>query len=160
MLFRSPADIKYPNDILANGKKICGILVESSIADEKLEFAILGIGVNVAQKAFPDELTETATSLFLESNLAVTPEDFLSRLLIRLNYWYPISIAEPEQIIKRWQALSSYADGAHVRIISGNSITEGSTRGLSASGALLVELDDGSLREIVSGDISLRKAER
>jgi BirA family biotin operon repressor/biotin-[acetyl-CoA-carboxylase] ligase len=158
--FQLPADIIYPNDILVNGKKICGILVESSIADGKLEFAILGIGVNVAQKTFPDELGEIATSLLLESKLIVTPEDFLQPLLSRLNYWYPLSLAEPEQIITRWQTLSSFARDAQVRIISGNSITEGITRGLTASGALRVELDDGSLREIVSGDISLRKAER
>jgi BirA family transcriptional regulator, biotin operon repressor / biotin---[acetyl-CoA-carboxylase] ligase len=158
--FQTPADIKYPNDILVKGKKICGILVESSIADQRLEYAILGIGVNVAQKAFPDDLREIATSLVLESKLAVTPEDFLPFLLARLNHWYPLALGESEQVIRRWQALSSFACNAHVRIISGSSITEGITRGLTATGALQVQLDDGSLREIVSGDISLRKAER
>ncbi len=156
--FQTPADIKYPNDILVNGKKICGILVESAITDEKLEYAILGIGVNVAQRQFPDELAEMATSLVIESELNLTPDDFLPPLLARLNDWYPLALTAPEQIRRRWQALSSFADGARVRIISGNSVTEGITRGLSASGALLVQLDDGSIREIVSGDISLRKA--
>jgi BirA family biotin operon repressor/biotin-[acetyl-CoA-carboxylase] ligase len=158
--FHLPVDIKYPNDILAGGKKICGILVESSILNEKLEYAILGIGVNVAQQQFPDELRDLATSLRLECGLGTTPEEFFPPLLTRLNHWYPKALANPEVVINGWQARSSFARDATVRIISGTTICEGITRGLTADGALLVELDDGSLHEIVSGDISLRKAER
>jgi BirA family transcriptional regulator, biotin operon repressor / biotin---[acetyl-CoA-carboxylase] ligase len=156
--FEVLADIKWPNDVLLNGRKVCGILVESSIENNRLQYAILGIGVNVAQKTFSDELQKTATSLFLETQREVTPTEFLPRLLARLNHWYAVSISQPENIISRWQELSSFARDCAVRIISHQTFVEGITRGLTTSGALLVELDDGELREIVSGEVSLRKS--
>jgi BirA family transcriptional regulator, biotin operon repressor / biotin---[acetyl-CoA-carboxylase] ligase len=155
--FAVPADIKWPNDILLNGRKLCGILVESSIENNRLQYAILGIGVNLAQPAFPDELQQTATSLFLESRREITPDEFLQPLLARLNHWYATFIKEPQTIIRRWQELSSFAADCAVRILSSDCVIEGITRGLSAGGALLVELENGELREIVSGEVSLRK---
>jgi BirA family biotin operon repressor/biotin-[acetyl-CoA-carboxylase] ligase len=156
--FSTAVDIKWPNDVLMNGRKICGILVESAIESGLLHYAILGIGINIAQKEFPDELRATATSLFLETQKTLTPEDFLRPLLARLNCWYPLAISQPEKIIERWQQLSSYTNACEVRIISGGAIIEGVTKGLTASGALLVELANGERREIVSGEVSLRKA--
>lgn len=157
--FHTAADIKYPNDILVNGKKICGILVESSITETRLEYAILGIGVNVAQPSFPDELKSLATSLRLASNIDITPDSFLEPLLVRLSRWYQQSLIDSSLIIDRWQALSSYARDAKIRVIANDSIIQGTTRGLNATGALRVELDDGQIREIVSGDISIRSQE-
>ena len=157
--FQITADIKYPNDILVNGRKICGILVESAIEAERLQYVILGIGVNIAQQEFAVELQEIATSIALETDKLLTPDDFLSPLLMRLNSWYPSVISEPERVVTRWQELSSYAYNGPVRIISGDSIIEGITRGLTPGGALQVELDSGEWREIVSGEVSLRKVE-
>jgi BirA family transcriptional regulator, biotin operon repressor / biotin---[acetyl-CoA-carboxylase] ligase len=155
--FETEADIKWPNDVLINGRKACGILVESAIENNRLQYAILGIGVNLTQTEFPDELKESATSLFIETQRVVSPDDFLQPLLRRLNEWYPTSISQPEKIISRWQELSSFANDCAVRIISAEAIIEGVTRGVTASGALLIELDDGERREIVSGEVSLRK---
>lgn len=155
--FASDADIKWPNDILLNGRKICGILVESSVENSQLLYAVLGIGVNLRQKVFPDELHAIATSLFIETQQTVTPEEFLQPLLVRLNHWYGLVIAQPAAIIERWQQLSSFAKDCPVRILSSEVEIFGVTRGLTASGALLIELDDGEMREIVSGEISLRK---
>ncbi len=155
--FETEADIKWPNDVLINGRKACGILVESAIENTRLQYAILGIGVNLAQTEFPDELKESATSLFIESQRAVSPDDFLQPLLRRLNLWYPASILQPEKIVSRWQELSSFAKDCAVRIISSEAVIEGVTRGITLSGALRVELDDGKTREIVSGEVSLRK---
>lgn len=156
--FQAPADIKWPNDILLNGRKMCGILVESSIENNRLQYAILGIGVNLMQKTFPDELQQTATSLFIETQTEITPDDFLQPLLARLTHWYAVSISQPETVISRWQELSSFAEDCAVRIISHDTIIEGITRGLTSNGALLVELDSGEQREIVSGEVSLRKS--
>lgn len=155
--FAVPADIKWPNDVLLKGRKLCGILVESSIENNRLQYAILGIGVNLGQRDFPEELQQTATSLFLETRREITPDDFLQPLLARLNHWYPVSIAEPQTIISRWQELSSFANDCAVRILSGDTIIEGTTRGLSAGGGLLLELENGERREIVSGEVSLRR---
>jgi BirA family transcriptional regulator, biotin operon repressor / biotin---[acetyl-CoA-carboxylase] ligase len=157
--FAVTADIKWPNDILLNQRKLCGILVESAIENSQLQYAILGIGVNLSQSQFPEELQQTATSLLLETGRRITPDEFLQALLLRLDSWYRLCLAQPQLVIARWQQLSSFARDCAVRITSGDTVIEGITRGLTAAGGLLVELDDGQLREIVSGEVSLRKAE-
>ena len=115
--------------------------------------------MNIAQREFPAELQGIATSIALETGKTLTPEDFLQPLLARLNFWYPLAISKPEQVLNRWQELSSYARNCPVRILSFDSIIEGTTRGLTPGGALLVELDSGEWREVVSGEVSLRKVE-
>jgi BirA family transcriptional regulator, biotin operon repressor / biotin---[acetyl-CoA-carboxylase] ligase len=155
--FAIRADIKWPNDVLLNGRKLCGILVESAIENNRLQYAILGIGVNLGQPAFPDELQQTATSVFLETHREITPDEFLQPLLAHLNHWYVASLEEPQTVISRWQELSSFANDCAVRILSGDTVIEGITRGLTANGTLLVELENGERREIVSGEVSLRR---
>ena len=150
-------DIKWPNDVLARGRKICGILVESAIEANKLLYAIMGIGVNLCQREFPEELKETATSLLIESEQRVTPDEFLKPLLERLEYWYRQATAQPSEVIARWEAMSSYARNCVVRVESSDSIIEGTTRGLTAKGALVIEMASGERREIVSGEVKLRK---
>ena len=155
--YRISSDIKWPNDVLARGRKICGILVESAIEANKLLYAIMGIGVNLGQREFPEELKETATSLLIESEQLVTPDDFLNLLLERLEYWYRQATAQPSEVIARWEAMSSYARNRVVRVESSDSIIEGITRGLTAKGALVIEMTGGERREIVSGEVKLRK---
>jgi BirA family biotin operon repressor/biotin-[acetyl-CoA-carboxylase] ligase len=155
--FQMPPDIKWPNDVLARGRKICGILVETAIETNKLLYAVMGIGVNLGQREFPEELKETATSLLIESGQSVAPDEFLKPLLDRLEYWYRQAMAQPSEVIARWEAMSSYARNCVVRVESSDSIIEGTTRGLSAKGALVIELDSGERREIVSGEVKLRK---
>lgn len=151
-------DIKWPNDIHASGRKICGILVESAIEKNKLDYAILGIGVNLGQREFPGALRDIATSVLIERKRRLTPDEFAASLLARLEAWYRIALQQPSQVITRWQALSSYAHGCAVSIENGDSVIEGVTRGLTPEGALIVELASGERREIVAGEIRLRKA--
>jgi BirA family biotin operon repressor/biotin-[acetyl-CoA-carboxylase] ligase len=155
--YRIPADIKWPNDVLARGRKICGILVESAIEANKLLYGVLGIGVNLGQREFPEEIKETATSLLIESGQIVTPDDFLKSLLERLEYWYRQATTQPSEVIARWETMSSYARNCVVRVENSDSIIEGTTRGLTAKGALVIEMTSGERREIVSGEVKLRK---
>jgi len=154
--FGVAADIKWPNDVMARGRKICGILVESATEREQLQYAVLGIGVNVAQRGFPPDLCQPATSMFLELGIEVILQDLLRPLLARVDSWYRAATIDAQLTISRWEELSSYARGREVRIASAEGSIEGRTRGLSASGALVIELDDGQIREIVSGEVSLR----
>lgn len=151
--YQVAADIKWPNDILAGNRKICGILVESSIEQDSLQYAVLGIGVNLKQREFPPEITETATSLFLESGQMIEPEEFLPHLLERIETWYRLVTSAPAAVIARWQALSSFARDCQVSVSSREGVLVGTTRGLRPTGALLIELEDGQLREIVSGEV-------
>lgn len=153
--FQVSADIKWPNDILASGRKVCGILVESAIESGHLQYAVMGIGINVAQRHFPGELGETATSLSIETGRTVSSEELLKPLLKRLEYWCTAT-TKHDLVIARWEELSSYARNCPVRIESSDGSLEGVTRGLTPKGALIVELSNGETREIVSGEVSLR----
>jgi BirA family biotin operon repressor/biotin-[acetyl-CoA-carboxylase] ligase len=151
-----PTDIKWPNDVLVSGRKLCGILVESAIEGERLDYAVMGIGVNLGQASFPVEIADTATSLLIETGRSVPAEFFIVPLLERLEYWYRTATTNPDRCIARWEELSSYARGCRVRIESIEGAIEGITDGLASSGALIVELANGEKREIVSGDVRIR----
>ncbi|MFL6216391.1 MAG: biotin--[acetyl-CoA-carboxylase] ligase [Blastocatellia bacterium] len=150
-------DIKWPNDVHARERKICGILVESAIEKSKLTYAVLGVGVNLGQREFPAELQNIATSLLIESGRRVMPDEFAASLLVRLERWYRVALRQPAAIIAEWQARSSYANGCAVRVENGDRCIEGITRGLAPSGALIVETADGTRCEVVAGEVSLRK---
>jgi BirA family biotin operon repressor/biotin-[acetyl-CoA-carboxylase] ligase len=155
--FQIDADIKWPNDVLASGRKICGILVETAIEKERLQYAVMGIGVNLAQREFPEEIREHATSVLIESGRLVGTEDFLAPLLSRLEHWYREALERPAQVIVRWSELSTYAYDCAVSIETPEGVIEGLTRGLAPSGALIVEIGPGTRREITSGEVRLRR---
>lgn len=154
--FQVQADIKWPNDLLVSGRKISGILVESAIEGDRLQHGVMGIGINVAQSSFPSDIGQSATSIALETGRAISPDDVLNPLLERLEHWYRTALSQPRTVIARWEELSSYARGCHVRVESSGGPIQGVTRGLSARGALIVELASGQVKEIVSGEVSLR----
>jgi BirA family biotin operon repressor/biotin-[acetyl-CoA-carboxylase] ligase len=154
--FEVTADIKWPNDVMASGRKICGILVESAIEGDRLQYAVMGIGVNVAQREFPDEISAVATSLAIETGRSLAQDEVLNPLLERLSIWYEIAMTQPSKVLARWEELSSYARGCAVRVESSDWSIEGVTRGLASTGALRVELANGEIREVFSGEVSLR----
>ena len=154
--FGVAADIKWPNDVMARGRKISGILVESATEGDQLQYAVLGIGVNVSQRSFPADLCQPATSVFLELGSEVALEDVLRPLLARVDGWYRAATVDAPLVISRWEELSSYGQGCEVTIDSPEGSIEGTTRGLTPNGALMIELDDGQTREVVSGEVSLR----
>lgn len=154
--FEVRADIKWPNDVIVSGRKICGILVESAIQNDQLQYAVMGIGVNIAQASFPDDIGGRATSLLLETGRRIEPEAFARPMLDRLERWYSTVINHTDRVIQRWEQLSSYARGCRVAVKSPEGTIEGTTRGLTSRGALILEMDNGETREIVSGEVSLR----
>ena len=134
--FQIEADIKWPNDVLASGRKICGILVETAIEKEQLLYAVMGIGINLTQREFPEDLRESATSILIESARPAESEEVIAALLSRLEHWYRKALTEPDQVIARWCALSTYAQDCAVSIETTEGVVEGITRGLAAGGAL------------------------
>jgi BirA family biotin operon repressor/biotin-[acetyl-CoA-carboxylase] ligase len=151
------ADIKWPNDVLASGRKICGILVETATEKDQLLYAVMGIGINLAQREFPEELREIATSVLIECRRLLEGEQVLAMLIRRLDHWYTTSLTEPDRVIARWSELSSYSNGCVVSIETAQGIIEGVTRGLATSGALIIETSAGQRREITSGEVRLRR---
>lgn len=151
------AEIKWPNDVLLGGKKVSGILTESSILGDELEWAIVGVGVNVRRGAVPDELRERATSIEEGAGVAASPESVLGALLPALARQYAALCEEgPAVILERWRALAPMASGRRVYVSETAADSyEATTRGVTAAGLLVVELDDGSRRTLSSADVTL-----
>ncbi|MEP7339942.1 MAG: biotin--[acetyl-CoA-carboxylase] ligase [Acidobacteriota bacterium] len=155
-------DIKWPNDVLINERKLSGILVEavSSLASETR--VIIGIGVNLnhqSSRAFPEELRQTATSLRIETGAPVLADEFRDQLLLQLAKWYERWTRGEERLIRdRWQQLSSSAYGQQVAVTLDQDRIIGMTAGLNDDGALLLRTQDGSVRAILAGEVArLRK---
>ncbi|HEY6290526.1 MAG TPA: biotin--[acetyl-CoA-carboxylase] ligase [Terriglobia bacterium] len=149
------ADIRWPNDLLLGGKKLCGILTEMNAEVDRLHAAVIGIGVNVNHRQIPAELRPIATSLLLEGGKAYARAQILAALLREIEQHYHLLLKEgSEPIVRRWMAVSTYASGKRIRVISGAGEFQATTAGLDRSGSLRVRRDDGSEELLVAGEIA------
>lgn len=149
------ADIKWPNDVLAGGRKLCGILAETA-EGARGRACVLGVGVNLSNGAFPPELKETATSVEEQAGAAPDAERLLASLLRSLARRYE-TLQGPEgaaRTVADWEARSSYARGRRVSVRLAEETFEGTTRGVEPDGALRVETDEGALRLVRAGDVT------
>ncbi|MFZ0641117.1 MAG: biotin--[acetyl-CoA-carboxylase] ligase [Candidatus Acidiferrales bacterium] len=148
-------DIRWPNDVILNGKKVCGILTEMQAELDRIHFAAVGIGINVNQSKMPAELAGIATSLRIETGRVHSRLELLARLLRRLDHYYNQFVAEGTgPIVRRFAEVSSYGQGKRVRIMNGKESFVGTTAGLEPSGILRVQRDDGRIEAIISGTVS------
>jgi BirA family biotin operon repressor/biotin-[acetyl-CoA-carboxylase] ligase len=155
------ADIKWPNDILWNERKLCGILAET-VETEHGRAVVLGIGINLNDRAFPPELKRVATSVSSIAGKTAAPEALMQELIRALDGRYGMLQAEggAEELINDWSLHSSYAQGRQVRATLVTETFTGRTRGLEPDGALRVETEQGEIKIIRAGDItSLRASE-
>ena len=152
--------VKWPNDIIADGRKLGGILLESlQGASGAVEHVIVGIGLNVdlERTDLPDDLAETAVSLRMLTRRRVERPALLRAILERLDEdWARFEQEGPAPFLKRWKSLSTTL-GRDVEIVSGASTVRGKAIGLSPSGALIVEESDGRRVEIWHGDVEERE---
>jgi BirA family transcriptional regulator, biotin operon repressor / biotin---[acetyl-CoA-carboxylase] ligase len=147
--------IKWPNDILVNGKKLAGILTEAVCRPERIEYAILGIGINVNYPVdvMPEELRHRATSLLELTRLHVDREIFLRRLIQDLDRCYgDLEQSGFEAIAPRWEAHFGLR-GRRVRVELLDQVVVGRALGIDREGALLVEADDQTLQRVIAGDV-------
>jgi BirA family biotin operon repressor/biotin-[acetyl-CoA-carboxylase] ligase len=148
------AVIKWPNDVLVNGKKICGILTEMSAETDAVNFIVLGIGVNVNN----DVPLETATTLKAELGQKVDRVKFVQGLLESLEEDY-LTFREQgfTPILWSWRRYSDTL-GRPVEVTYQGEIIRGVAQDIADDGSLIVKTKDGSVRKIVSGDcIHLKK---
>jgi BirA family biotin operon repressor/biotin-[acetyl-CoA-carboxylase] ligase len=149
------ADLRWPNDLLAGGKKFCGILTEMYAEPSQVKFIIAGIGVNVNHAAMPPEIASIATSLRMLTGKPVPRLELLVRLLRQLENYYHRFLAEgAEPILARFAEVSGYARGKRVRISTGTESYVGTTDGLEPNGLLRVRRDDGKMAVVISGDVT------
>jgi len=134
-------DIRWPNDVLLNGKKCAGVL-----AQLEGNTIIAGIGINVSQTEFPDDLEASATSLLLEG-VTVSREDLLVALVESVDHYTRLS---SDEILRQFANASSYVFGKRVRVEAG---IEGVTCGLDPAGFLRVREDNGTETTILAGGV-------
>lgn len=155
-------DLRWPNDLLFGPRKFCGILTELNAEVTRVRHAVVGIGINVHQSQFPEELRPIATSLFLESSRNWSRQDLLLALLRSLEREVVALTASPsltaatESIRTRLENRSSWIRGKRVRVDEGEPFF-GVTQGLDARGFLQVRTSDG-LRTVLSGGVREAKA--
>jgi BirA family biotin operon repressor/biotin-[acetyl-CoA-carboxylase] ligase len=146
--------IKWPNDVLINGKKVCGILIESDVRGNTVDFAIIGIGINVNLRLsdFP-EISPTATSLSHELGKEVSRLDMVRCLLVEMERLY---LTLPSaSVYQEWRD-NLVTLGEKVQVRSGEVLYKGIAESVASDGSLLLRQSDGSLTKIVAGDVTLR----
>ncbi len=148
-------ELKWPNDILLQGKKIGGILTEMHAEPSQVRFVIVGIGINVNQENFPPELASLATSLRKETGRFQSRLELLVRLLREFETDYNRFLQEgPAYVVERFVAVSPFANGKRVRVDTGRDTYAGVTAGLSSEGMLLVKKDNGATVTVIAGDVT------
>ena len=148
-------EIKWPNDLLLNGKKLGGILTEMHAEPSAVRFVVVGIGINTNQEKFPSELAAIATSLRRESGRITFRLELLVRLLSQFENDYSRFLAEGAAfVVQRFQKASSFANGRRVRVDTGVESYLGTTAGLSPEGLLVVKRENGQATTVIAGDVT------
>jgi BirA family transcriptional regulator, biotin operon repressor / biotin---[acetyl-CoA-carboxylase] ligase len=149
-------DLKWPNDLLIEGRKFCGILAEMNAEATRLRYLVVGIGINVNQASFPSDLQPAATSLRLASGTEWSRVELCVALLKSLDREYRDLLQKPDardSILQRFQECSPSSRGRRVQVEE-NGGFEGVTEGLDARGFLQVRTAQG-LRTVLSGTVRL-----
>jgi BirA family biotin operon repressor/biotin-[acetyl-CoA-carboxylase] ligase len=164
------AQIKWPNDVLLNGRKIAGILVESNVASKgdhvkssasKLhtsDYSIIGIGINCHQprESFAPELQDTATSIDLESGSCCDRTTLAKRVLTSLDTWWAVAQTDPKRVIETWGQLSTQL-GRHVTVIYNGRRFAGHCIGVDPMKGLILQLDRGGVRMFDAAHATIAK---
>jgi BirA family biotin operon repressor/biotin-[acetyl-CoA-carboxylase] ligase len=148
-------EIKWPNDILVAGKKVCGILVETSLFADTVEWVVVGIGINVTREGVPAGSASAATSLE-EAGVRTTPTHRRWPLLVALDRWYAALLdAGSRAVLDRWEALAPMTNARRVEVSESGETYWATTRGVTAEGLLRVEREDGTVVDLSAADVSV-----
>jgi BirA family biotin operon repressor/biotin-[acetyl-CoA-carboxylase] ligase len=149
--------IKWPNDILVNGMKVSGMLNEMSAETEKINFIVLGIGVNINMRTelFPKHLRHPASSLYLEGGKPVDRTKFTRALLTALDFLYEDYLRHGVSSVKEQLLERSAFLGKRVKVSFQDLESTGIAAGLDDDGALLLKHSDGRIERILAGDVHI-----
>jgi BirA family biotin operon repressor/biotin-[acetyl-CoA-carboxylase] ligase len=146
--------IKWPNDILIGDKKVCGILTEVNASIEKINYIVVGIGIdmNVDVPLFPPDLQKGATSLKNELDTEINGAILVQKFLLEFeNIYNEFKEGKFPEILKEWRSLSKTI-GKNVEVRTRGKTVRGEAVGINKEGILILELEDGSLEKIISGE--------
>lgn len=151
------AQIKWPNDIVINKKKVCGILTEMNISGKNIDYVVVGTGINVNQAFMPEEFAFGATSLRLEKGCPFSREELLRRILFHFEQYYEKFLEKgglQEFVIEYNEWLVSL--NTEVRVLDPKGEFSGICRGINEKGEMLVELPGKETVAIYAGEVSVR----
>lgn len=150
------AQIKWVNDLVINGRKLCGILTEMGLNGTKTDFVVVGVGINCNQKKedFPAELQEIATSLSMELGKEIDRETVINALLRQIQIAFDCLLT-PQDWMEAYRQ-NCITLGKEVQIIRGEEVRQGFAEDMDDTGALLIRPADGSLEKVDSGEVSVR----
>ena len=149
--------IKWPNDIIINGKKLAGILTEMSSQVDYINHVTVGVGINVNRTEFPEEIRETASSLCLECGHTVKRAPLIAAVMERLedNYDIFLRTLDLSGLLERYSALLVNRD-REVMVLGTKEQYRAYALGINSTGELIVRREDGSTEEIFAGEVSVR----
>lgn len=149
--------IKWINDLFLKGKKICGILCESSLKDEKAEYVVLGIGLNVITRPqdFPEELRGTAGSLYSQTGIVYERGKLISAMISELSAMYEAWKTDPRALLDDYRRRCIVlGKTVEVSPVTGGVFTAAAEE-ISDDFGLVLRLPDGSVRTVHSGEVSI-----
>ncbi|WP_022849851.1 biotin--[acetyl-CoA-carboxylase] ligase [Limisalsivibrio acetivorans] len=147
-----PAKVKWPNDITVHGRKVAGMLMETSVTGARLDKLILGIGINVNMQVFPEDITETATSLFILTGRSFSREKLLALFMKNMERIWEDFTNGRLDIETKWKEYSANLD-KRITVHKNGKRETFTELGLAPAGFLRVRDDSGGVSEIVTGDI-------
>lgn len=150
-------EIKWPNDLVLNKKKICGILTEMSTELMEIQYVVIGAGFNVNLESFPEEISSTATSFYLETGKKYQRSRIIAKVMEALEEYYDIFV-KTEDMSGLIEEYNSHLVnlGNEVCVLDPAGEFRGVSEGISQNGGLIVRLPDGSKTEVISGEVSVR----
>jgi len=156
-LYGVSAGIKWPNDVVIKGRKLCGILTEMSAEVRQVNYIVIGVGINANLTSFPEEIREIATSLKLELGRDINRAELIARVMAEFERLYAEFEAQGDlgAVMQEYNELCLNA-GSKVRVLDPNGEYTGTSRGINSMGELLVETEDGKMQEVYAGEVSVR----
>lgn len=150
------AGIKWPNDIVMNGKKVCGILTEMRAKPDHVDYIVVGVGINIHADAFPEEISDRATSLYLETGTHYDRVDLVERVWEAFEYYYGIYL-QTEDLSRLVEEYNSRLVnmGQGVKVLDPKEPFEGTAMGITPRGELIVDTEEDR-KLVFSGEVSVR----
>lgn len=152
------AGIKWPNDILISGKKVSGLLTEMSAEQDRIRHIVLGIGVDVNMEIgeLPPEVRSLTTTLAAEAEVKINRNALLQQVLRDLERWYQKFLNNDADVLEEWKKLNVTV-GNRITVSGAGEALGGLAQEVDRDGRLIVRLDDGTIRTVAAGDVTIVK---
>ncbi len=149
--------IKWPNDVVVNRKKICGILTEMSLQGDQIDSVVIGVGININIPEFPEDMKDKATSLLLETGKTFDRSAMIGTVLqcFEKNYERFLRTCDLTNLLSDYQKFLANRNQP-VKVLEGEHPWEGLCQGINEKGELLVRLPDGNTKRVLAGEVSVR----